>query len=82
MLIGLKLALDSSIRCLKFIGDYDLIVSQVNLKFGTKNERLRRYKDSVQDTIKIFDEFLIEAIPREQNYVNDALVVSASTLQP
>jgi ribonuclease HI len=47
LLIGLNLALDRNIRHLKVIGDSDLIVSQVNLKFSTKNERLRRYRDSV-----------------------------------
>jgi ribonuclease HI len=82
LLIGLNLALDRNIRCLKVIGDSDLIVSQVNLKFAMKNERLRRYRDSVRDTMKLFDDFSIEAVPREENYVVDALVVSASTLQP
>jgi hypothetical protein len=32
--------------------------------------------------MKSFDEFSIEAIPREENSMEDALVVSASTLQP
>jgi ribonuclease HI len=47
LLIGLNLALDRNIKCLKVIGDSDLVVSQVNLKFATKNERLRKYRDSV-----------------------------------
>jgi ribonuclease HI len=36
LLIGLNIALDKGIRCLRVIGDYDLVVSQVNLKFTGK----------------------------------------------
>jgi hypothetical protein len=54
LIIGLNLSLDRNIRRLKVIGDYDLIVSQVNLKFSTKNEILRRHKDLVNDTIIFF----------------------------
>jgi ribonuclease HI len=60
-LIGLNLALDRNIRCLKVIGDSDLIVSQVNLKFSMKNERLRRYRDSVRDTIKFLMTFQLKS---------------------
>jgi ribonuclease HI len=57
LLIGLNLALDRNIKCLKVIGDSDLVVSQVKLKFAAKNERLRKYRDSVRDTIELFDDF-------------------------
>jgi ribonuclease HI len=82
LLIGLNLALGRNIKYLKVIGDSDLVVSQVKLKFAAKNERLRKYKDAVRDTIELFDAFSINAIPRENNYVANALAVSASTLQP
>jgi hypothetical protein len=32
--------------------------------------------------MKSFDEFSIEVIPREENFIANALAVSASTLQP
>jgi hypothetical protein len=38
--------------------------------------------DLVQDTMKIFNDFSIEAVPREENCVVLALVISTSTLQP
>jgi ribonuclease HI len=47
LLIGLNIDLDRSIRCLKVIGDSNVVISQVNLKFAVKNERLRRYRDLV-----------------------------------
>jgi ribonuclease HI len=62
-------------------GDSDLIVSQVNRKFAAKNPRLKQYRDVVWDAIKRFDNFSIEAIPREENHLVDSLVVSASNLQ-
>jgi len=43
---------------------------------------LRRYRNSVWDTIELFDAFSIEVVPREKKHVVDTLVVSASTLQP
>jgi len=57
-------------------------LSQIKKKFATKNEKLRRYRNSVWDTIEIFDAFSIEAVPREKNHVANALAVSAATLQP
>ena len=59
LMIGLDLCLDMKIKFLRVTWDFDLIVSQVNIKFATKNERLRRYRDSMQDTIIFFDEFSI-----------------------
>jgi hypothetical protein len=33
--------------------------------FVEKNERLRRYRDYVWDTMELFNDFLIEEVPRE-----------------
>jgi ribonuclease HI len=82
LLIGIKLALNRNIKCLKVTWDYDMVVSQVKLIFFAKIERLRKYSDSVRDTIELFDVFSINVVPREKKYVVDALVVSVSTLQP
>ena len=62
-------------------GDSNLIVSQVNRKFATKNPRLKKYRDVVWEAIKGFGNFSIEAIPREENRLADSLVVSTSNLQ-
>jgi len=76
------LALDRNIKCLKVIGDSDLVVSQIKQKFSAKNERLSRYRNSVWDTVELFDAFSINVVLREKNYVADMLVVSTTTLQP
>jgi ribonuclease HI len=82
LILGLNLAIDKGVTYLRVKGDSDLIVSQVLLKFATKNEKLKKYRDFAQSLSKSFKIVSIEAIPREENYVADALAVSASTLQP
>jgi len=62
LIIGLNLSLDRKIKCLRVIGDSDLVVSQVKKKFVAKNERLRKYRNSVWDTIELFDAFSIKVV--------------------
>jgi ribonuclease HI len=82
LLVGLNLAINRRIRHITVIGDSNLVVSQIILKFSTKNERLRKYIDLVRNTMKHFEEISIEVIPREENHIVYALAVSGSTLQP
>jgi ribonuclease HI len=82
LIIGLNFAIDKGVTHLKVIGDSDLIVSQVLLDFAAKNERLKRYCDFERSIAKSFKIVSIKEVPREENYVADALVVSTSTLQP
>jgi hypothetical protein len=81
-LIALNLSFDRNKKHLNVIGYFHVVISQVNLKFFAKNERLRKYMDSARDNIKLFNDFSTVATPKEKNYVTDALVISASTLQP
>jgi hypothetical protein len=52
------------------------------MRFATKNEKLKRYRDVAQNLSKSFRKVSIDVVPREENHVVDVLVVSASTLQP
>ena len=47
MLLGVKAAKEMGIMCMKFFGDADLIIQQVNNTFQTKNIRLKAYRDKV-----------------------------------
>jgi ribonuclease HI len=76
LILGLNLAIDKGVTHLRVIGDSDLIVSQVLLDFATKNERLKRYRDFARSIAKSFEIVSIKAVPREENYVADALAVS------
>jgi len=82
LILGLNLAIDKGVTILEGKGDSNLIVSQVLMRFATKNEKLKRYRDVAQTLSKSFRKVSIEAVPREENHVADALAVSASTLQP
>jgi ribonuclease HI/transposase InsO family protein len=82
LILGLNLAIDKGATILEVKGDSDLIVSQVLMRFATKNEKLKKYRDMAQNISKTFRKMSLEAIPREENHVADALAVSASTLQP
>jgi ribonuclease HI len=81
LILGINLAIDMNIKNLHVKWDSDLIVSQVNRKFAAKNPRLKQYRDVVWEAIKRFENFSIEAIPREENHLADSLVVSTSNLQ-
>jgi hypothetical protein len=50
------------------------------MKSTAKNPSLKHYRYFVWDAMKKFDKFLIEAIPREENHLEDNLFVSSSTL--
>jgi hypothetical protein len=82
LILGLNLAIKKGVTYLRVKGDSDLVVSQVLLKFSTKNGKLKKYQYFAQSLSKSFKIILIESIPREENYVADALAISASTLQP
>jgi ribonuclease HI len=78
---GLNLVIDKGVTILEVKGDSDLIVSQVLMRFSTKNEKLTKYRDVAQTLSKSFRKVPIEAVPQEENHMVDPLAVSASTLQ-
>jgi hypothetical protein len=80
--IGLNLSIDRKIRHIRVIGYFDLVVSQISLKFDKKNERIKKYRYFVRDTMKYFKKISIKVVPREENYIVDTLAVSRSTLKP
>ena len=81
LLLGLEISQDQKINFLSVIGDLDLIVSHVKNQFVAKNNRLRDYRNVVWDTIEMFDAFAIQAVPREENALADALLVITCTFE-
>jgi hypothetical protein len=59
LILGLNLAIDKGVTILEVKGDSDLIVSQVLMRFATKNERLKRYRDVAQALSKSFKKISI-----------------------
>jgi hypothetical protein len=82
LLLGLNMAKDMGIKIMKIQGDSDMVILQVKNQFACKNDRLKRYRNVVWDTMEWFDALSLEVEPRMFNEKDDALVVVASTLQP
>jgi ribonuclease HI len=82
LLLGLEIAKDMGIKILKIKGDFDLAILQVKNKFACKNDRLKRYRNAIWDTMEFFDALSLEEVPREMNNKADVLAVSTSTFHP
>ena len=70
------------IKMLNIKGDSDLVVLQIKNQYQCKNDRLRKYRNAIWDTMEWFDALNIQKIPREMNGLADKLAVATSTLQP
>jgi len=67
---------------LTMFGDVELIFHQVRNLYQDKHPRLRAYKNEVWDMIdSFFLDFNTSFVPREENFVVDSLVVSASNFK-
>ena len=80
LILGLNLAIDKGATILEVKGDSDLIVSQVLMRFATKNEKLKKYRDMAQNISKTFKKISLEAVPREENHMADALGIKFATV--
>jgi ribonuclease HI len=82
LLPGLEIAKDMGIKALNLKGDSDFVILQVKNKFACKSERLKKYTNSVWDTMEFFDALDLISVPKEHNSLEDKLTVSVSTFQP
>ena len=73
LLLGLRLAHKHEIKCLRVIGDSELIVSQVRNVYISKNKRLKQCQNAVWDMIELFDAFDIIWKDRSYNKMADLL---------
>ena len=82
LMIGVKSAKEMGIMCMKFFGDVDLIIQQVNNTFQTKNIKLKAYRDEVWKLRDSFMFFQLPYNPRALNHLADSLAISASLFVP
>jgi hypothetical protein len=82
LVLGLRAAKDMGIEELVVFGDAELIVHKIENVYQTKHPRLRTYKNEVWDLVdNFFLAFNISFVPREENTMEDSLVVSASNFR-
>ena len=80
-IIGLQILKDLGAKKVSIHGDSELIIQQVKGVYPTKNPRMRSYKNLALDLLQNFTECNFTVVPRLQNAVADALVVSAATFK-
>jgi ribonuclease HI len=82
LVLGLKATKDMKIKELPVFGDVELIVHQVRNLYQAKHPRLRAYRNEVWHMIDSFLlYFNISFVPREENSMEDSLVVSTSNFK-
>jgi ribonuclease HI len=82
LVLGLREAKDIKNEDLSIFGDPELIVHQVRNLYQAKHTILRTYRNEVWDRIdNFFLYFNISFVPREENAMDDSLVVFSSNFK-
>ena len=68
LVLGLKVLKNIQCQRMRIRGDSDLIISQVQGKYQTKNLRLTLYKNFVLELVKGFKECKFLVIPKKENF--------------
>ena len=55
MLLGLETTKDMGIKMLNIKGDSDLVFLQIKNQYQCKNDRLRKYRNAIWDTMEWFE---------------------------
>ena len=81
LLSGLRLAKEVSARHLTIYIDSQLVVSQINLEFQAKGEKMASYLEKVKEAMDQFDTMTIIQVPRAENANADTLAHLAIGLE-
>ncbi|XP_059649894.1 uncharacterized protein LOC132295604 [Cornus florida] len=79
LLAGLRLACSLQVRCLKVFSDSQLVINQVTGQYHPKEERMKAYKEAVENVARGFDQIEFYQVPRVENAEADQLATSASS---
>ncbi|NQT97669.1 MAG: ribonuclease HI family protein [Candidatus Marinimicrobia bacterium] len=70
---GLNLLKDLNAKQIKVFMDSELVVKQINGEYRVKHKRMKPLYKKSTDLLSIFDDWVIEAVPREKNKIADIL---------
>lgn len=59
-----------------------MVVKQIRSQYACHDKTIVAYRNRVWGLIEDFDAFEMQLVPKKVNGISDALVVSASTLEP
>lgn len=77
-IIGIEAANDMRIKILEVYGDPTLVIHQVNGDWETRHLNLFPYRELFVELMTHFDDTTFHHVPREDNYLADALAILAS----
>ena len=77
-MLGLQAAIEKKIKSLKVYGDSVLVICQLNGEWETKDSKLVPYQEFIKKLIKQFKNITFKHLPREENYLADALATLAT----
>ncbi|XP_059638274.1 uncharacterized protein LOC132280158 [Cornus florida] len=79
LLAGLRLASSLQVRCLKVFSDSQLVINQVTGQYHPKEERMKAYKEAVENVTRGFDQIEFYQVPHVENAEADQLATVASS---
>lgn len=80
-ILGLKIMKELQAKRVHIYGDLDLVIKQLTGTYQAKHPRMRAYRNLVLDLLESFKEFQLLVIPRNQNYIFDALAIVPSVFK-
>nr|XP_016498959.1 PREDICTED: uncharacterized protein LOC107817615 [Nicotiana tabacum] len=80
-ILGIRIAVDMNIKELLVIGDFNLLVHQVQEEWSTKNVKILSYMHCVKELCKKFTKIEFKHVPRIHNEFADALATQSSMIQ-
>ncbi|XP_047261146.1 uncharacterized protein LOC107869086, partial [Capsicum annuum] len=79
-IMGLNMAINLDVHKLMVLGDFELLIRQIQGEWETRDIKLIPYKQFVEDLSKRFESIQFRHIPRSHNELADALATLASML--
>ena len=76
--LGLQAAIEKKIKRLIVYDDSALIVYKLNEEWETKDSKLVSYQEFIKKPIEQFEAITFKHLPREENYLADALATLAT----
>ena len=76
--LGLQAAIEKKIKRLSLYDDSALIIYQLNGEWETNDSKLVPYQEFIKKLIKQFENITFKHLPREKNYLVDALATLAT----
>ena len=76
--LGLQVVIEKKIKSLNVYGDSTLVICQLNSEWKMRDFKLVPYQEFIKKLIEQFEDITFKHLPREKNYLADALATLAT----